>query len=202
MLVLAALLSLATPGSGAPQVAVAPAALVDRFIAALPREAERTTADVLGKQQIAMLEALNPGREAELHKILDRLVACQRPAIHAATIRVVRKLAASLGEERLAKLTLFYEKEQVPFGRLASALDRGETLSAPDRAEFERMLATYPLQDWLDAMSRAHEFAMTEDQDVFDAITKCSLQKDRDMADAGLRLGGARGPASVPAPRL
>jgi hypothetical protein len=188
MLVLAALLSLAAPGSAAPAVPEAPAALVDRFIAALPPDPPRTSADILGKQQIARLEALNPGREAALHTILDRFVACETPVVYAATIRMLRKIAASFGERRLAKLTLFYEKkEQVRFERLGSADARGEKLSAADRAELKRMLTDYPLMDWFDAMGHMKEIAM-EDQAFLAAVTRCSLQKKRELADAGLRV--------------
>jgi hypothetical protein len=185
MHLVALLLSIAAP---APAAAAAPsAALLDRFMAALPAEKPAEAADILGKDEVARLETLNPGRGVDLRRVLADFAACERPIVRAATMRMLRTAATRLGEAKVTQLTLFYERhEEVKFERLATAGEKAGTLGAADQAEFDRMMKDYPLRDWLQALSRLQDEAVRDEAFVA-ALNRCSQKKKDAMAAAKLR---------------
>lgn len=129
-------------------------ALVDRFMAALPPP-DRSAAPTPSAEEMSRLEALNPGKSAEIRPILEAYEACAAAESKTQAVALVRDVARALGETRLLRLTEFYEgPDFVAFEALGARLSKGEELPAADKAEFERLFSAYPLNDFNDTMMR------------------------------------------------
>lgn len=128
-------------------------------------------------EEISRLEALNPGKSAAIRPILEAYGTCAAAESKARAIALIRKVARTLGEARLLRLTEFYEgRDFVAFESFGARLSKGEELPAADKAEFERLLAAYPLSDFRDAMMRV----AVEDAanlGASDKFAKCDLAR-------------------------
>lgn len=173
----------AEPAKGAPSEA-----LVDRFIAAIPdREALTAAEGEIDAGELERLTALNPGKEAQLRKILESNLACTGPAITAGTMRMLRTLARDLGEEKLKKLVGFYEgPDYAAFSALALRMESGAAPSAGDKAAMAKFMAAYPLQDFMDGMNRAGQI-IAGDEVFMTAAMDCAEKQMAALEGAGLK---------------
>jgi hypothetical protein len=129
-------------------------ALIDRFMAALPQP-DPPGAPAPSPGEVARLETLNPGKSALIRPILDAYEACAAAESRTQAVALVRQVARALGEAKLLRLTEFYEGPNfVAFEALGARITKGEEVPAAEKAEFERLIAAYPLSDFRETMMR------------------------------------------------
>lgn len=188
MKLLAALLIALQAQPASAQAPDAPsAALVERFIAALPdREALAAAGAELDSTELARLSALNPGREAQLRAILRRNAGCTGPVIAAGSLRVFRTIAGNLGEDGVRRLIAFYEgPDYAAFAALAARMKDAPKPEAKDKAALDRLMRAYPL-DALNAQLGQAGQVFAADQEFIGAVTKCVNEQRDAMTAAGL----------------
>lgn len=163
-------------------------ALVDRFIAVIPdREEIVGASSEIDPGELSGLVALNPGKEAQVRKILQANLACSGPAVTAGTLRMLRKVARDLGADRLQRLVAFYEgPDYAVFKSLAGRMEASPDPSAEDKAALARLMGAYPLQAFVDGMSRAPEI-IAADEGFMTAATKCAEEQMNALEAAGLK---------------
>ncbi|HYW14705.1 MAG TPA: hypothetical protein VE891_00935 [Allosphingosinicella sp.] len=194
LLAIAALFALqpqpaAAQAAPAEAVSAAPAeALIDRFIAVLP---DREEIDKAGGEidpiELARLATLNPGKEAQVRKVLQANLACTGPAASSASLRMLRTVARNLGDDRLRKLIGFYEgPDYAAFGALARRMAGKAIPSAADGAAMAKLMGAYPLQAFQEQMGRAEEI-MTADAPFMEAAWNCAAEQEKALEAAGLK---------------
>jgi hypothetical protein len=172
----------------AAETSVPPAseALVDRFMTAIPASAQGP-ADNRGADpiQLELLAEINPGRIEEIRPILEAEAACEGPLRREMNGRMLRGVAAGLGEEKLGRLVRFYEGDDY---HLFERLGREEsgTLSESERAELERLLTDYPIEEYAQAISAS--FPAMFDDPAMEPLIRCGLDRARAFERKGLRL--------------
>lgn len=158
--------------------------LVDRFIAVLPDR--QRPLDEVDPADLERLVHLNPGREAAVRPILQGHVGCTAPLMRASTDRMLHQVATHLGAANVEALIRFYQGPDLArFGILAEKADK----SPEESAEFERLLRTYPMQAFMDAMQAASTSAFF-DEAFFEALNACDRARTEALARANLRAGG------------
>lgn len=163
-------------------------ALIDRFIAVIPdrEEFEKPPTDI-DEAELTRLVALNPGKEAQVRKVLKANLACTGPAVKAGGNRLLRTVAKELGEENLKRLVSFYEgPDYAAFKALAGRMEGNAKPSAEDSAALARLMGTYPLQAFIDRMGRAPEI-FAADEGFMTAATKCASEQMEALEAAGLK---------------
>ena len=161
---------------GAQDAVPAGDAVIDRFMAAIPDPGSDPD-----PEQLAYFITLNPGRDADIAPVLQSFAECR----NAYAARALRNVAASLGSERLARLTAFYEGEDF------RALDRitsrpEEELTAQEQAERDRIISAYPIEDFVAAMQPSNPaFSMDEAMAMLD---QCERERDEALQRQGLRV--------------
>jgi hypothetical protein len=186
---IAALLALQPHGGEAQAAQAAPSeALVNRFLASLPdQEQINAVATEIDAGELSRLVALNPGKEAQLRSILKANLACTGPAVTAGTFRMLRTVARELGTDRLQKLVGFYEgPDYAAFKTLGLRMESAAAPSAEDKAAMAKLMAAYPLQAFIDQMSRASEI-IAADQGFMTAALKCATEQVDALTAAGLK---------------
>lgn len=171
-----------------PDVAVAPAAdaLVERFMAVVPPNAQPT--DAPDPDILASLEAANPGREAEVRRLLEAEAACVAPFQAELSRATLREIARSLGDETLGRLIAFYESDD--FRRLTGLVERegGEAaLSDGERADLEAVMSRYPLEAFSQAVT-TRSMDLFAGHPLFDKMTICHAIRVRAMEEARLEF--------------
>ena len=188
MKLLAAAAFFALQAQSVPPAPAAPSeALVDRFIAAIPEWQDEAAETEIDAGELSRLAALNPGKEPQLRSILKANLACSGPAVAAVTMRMLRTIARELGSERLEKLIRFYEgPDYAAFEALATRMQGQTAPSAEDKAAMAKLMAAYPLQDFLDRMNRAPDM-IAADQAFMTAAMKCASEQMEALEAAGLK---------------
>ena len=158
--------------------------LVERFIAALPER--QNPIGQVDPAELARFAQLNPGREGDIHPILEAHARCTAPVREASTNLMLRLVAARLGTTSVEALIRFYEgPDLLRFGALAAKTDR----SAEENAELERLQRAYPLEALMEAMQTAGMDAFNDDS-FFNAMDACDRTRDGALAGARLRSEG------------
>ena len=182
-----ALLAAASPARAQPPAETASEALIDQFVRALPHQEELEVHPAVDPRELARLAAINPGRESALRPILMAHATCTASPQKAATIRLIRVIARDLGPAKLARLIAFYQgPDYATFERLSATADGRQTPPQADRKEIERIMAAYPLADWIGGMGRAAG-RLLDDSEFLDATTRCDAARDAALAQAKLR---------------
>lgn len=187
--VIAAFLALqAQPASAQAPEAAPSEALVERFLAVLPDRAEIDAVDTeVDAAELSALVALNPGKEAQLRSILEANLACSGKAISTGSLRMLRTVARDLGEARLKRLVSFYEgPDYAAFEALGLRMADAAGPSPQEREAMAKLMAAYPLQDWLDGLNRAQEI-IAADQGFLAAALKCAEEQTKALEAAGLK---------------
>jgi len=162
-------------------------ALVDRFMAALPPP-DRSGTPAPSAEEISRIEALNPGKSAQIRPILDAYEACAAAESKTQAVALVRDVARALGEAKLRRLTEFYEgPDFVAFEALAARLSRGEELPAGDKAEFERLFSAYPLNEFNETMMRVAQ-SDAAISGVAERFARCSAARKDAFDRSNLRF--------------
>jgi hypothetical protein len=128
-----------------PPVFTVSEALLDEFVAALPHPEEWAMSTDPDAEELARIEALNPGREKDVRAVLTDSARCSAPVIEAGTRRALRVVGARLGPDKLRRLIAFYRSDE--FRRLDSVdtqRQKGAVLSAAQEEEFSRVMAAHP----------------------------------------------------------
>jgi hypothetical protein len=184
--ILSALLALCASPSLA-QGAPPSEALVDRFMAALPPD-RRALPTAPSAEEVERLEALNPGKSAEIRPILEAYQACAAAESKTQALALLRDVARALGEAKLLRLTSFYEgPDYLAFAALGDRISKGADVSAAEKAEFERLVAEYPLNDFRDTMMKV---AMDDAAKLgaSEKFAKCSAASKQAFDRNGLRF--------------
>ena len=163
-------------------------ALIDRFIAALPDQEELGKAGgEIDPAELGRLSALNPGKEAQVRKVLQGNLACTGPAAVAGSLRMLRTVARNLGEARLRKLISFYEgPDYAAFGALAGRMEGKGSPSAEDSSAMAKLMGAYPLQAFEEQLGRAGEI-LEADQGFMEAALNCASKQVEALEAAGLK---------------
>lgn len=178
----------AQPAPAEPVPAAPSEALIDRFIAVIPdREEIQAQSNEIDAGELGGLVALNPGKEAQVRAVLKSNLACTGPAVTAGTLRMLRTVARNLGAAPLQKLIGFYEgPDYAAFGALAARMEGNSTPSPEDSAAMAKLMGTYPLQAFLQQMSRAEEI-IAADAGFMEAAMKCASAQMEALEAAGLK---------------
>jgi len=185
--VFVALLATFSSAQAQPPAEPASEALIDRFVRALPHQEEFEVHPEVDPRQLARLSAINPGKESTLRPILLAHAACTTPPQKAATMRLIRAIARDLGPAKLERLIAFYQgPDSATFERLSAAADDRQTPPEADRKELERIMAAYPLADWVQAMGSSAR-RLLDDSDFLGAISRCDAARDAALAQAKLK---------------
>jgi hypothetical protein len=189
LLAAAAFLALQAQPLPAPAAPAAPSeALIERFIAVIPdRDEFDKPPTEIDPAELSGLVALNPGKEAQVRKVLKANLACTGPAIKAGGHRMLRTVARELGEEKLKRLVGFYEgPDYAVFKALAERMEGKGKPSAEDSAAMARLMGTYPLQAFMEGMNRAPEIIAADQGFMTDAM-KCASEQMDALEAAGLK---------------
>lgn len=155
--------------------AAAGGSLVDRFMAVVPDPGSEPD-----PTELEYLTTLNPGRSGDIVPILQRFSSCR----NAYGVNALRRVAAGLGEARLTRLIAFYEGADFRiFDRLASQPE--EALSVQERAERDRIMAEYPLADFMAALQPSSPTFSIED--ALAMVERCEEERDAALEQRGLR---------------
>jgi hypothetical protein len=101
--------------------------------------------------------------------------------------RMLRSVAAGLGDEKLGRLASFYEGEDYHlFDGLRLRREEAGTLSEREQNELDRLLAAYPIMEYAEAMRAAFP-AMLEDP-AMERLIQCGLDRAQAFERQGLRL--------------
>jgi hypothetical protein len=166
--------------------ALADDALVDRFMAVVP--ADREPREGPDAAIVAALEAANPGREAEVRRLMEMEAACVAPIQAELSRTTLREIARSLGDETLGRLVAFYESADFERTRALTEREGGErALSESERAELASIARNYPFEEFNQAvMSRSAD--LFAGHPLFDKMTICNTRRMRAMEEADLNL--------------
>jgi hypothetical protein len=143
------------------------------FLKVLPdaKEPPRAGAD---PAEVARLAERHPGREKEIEAILAADARCTAPAREAAMLRMVHATADRLGPERLDRMIAFYEgPDFARFAALGPDRAADKPLSAAEKAEFDRIVAAYPLREFAEAMQASGDGLFT-DPAIGAVFAKCA----------------------------
>lgn len=202
-LMLAALL---VAGQDAPPAPPAPApaseAQVDRFLAVLPghERLEQTDFDV-DPAELERLGTLNPNHVDEIRGALDSYADCAGLANARLSTHIMRTVARALGDEKLGRMVAFYEHEDLAvLGPLMDRAGRGDSLSAAEQAEVDRIRTAYPIEDFGREMTSFNPAFL--DEPLLSAINACEQARDAaferigvvqsaEEAEPGFDVGGA-----------
>jgi hypothetical protein len=155
--------------------------LIDRFIAAVPEG--RQPLEEVDFDEFDRLVQLNPGREGKIRAILQAHALCTAPARRASIERMLRQTATALGTANVEAMIRFYQgPDMTRFGALAVNTDK----NAEENAEFERLLSTYPVEAFEEAIQTAGMEAFI-DEGFFSAMEACDRPKAEALARANLR---------------
>lgn len=163
-------------------------ALIDKFISVLPdvsvaNEVDRTP----DAAELERLSRLNSGRAAEVRRILKAKAACTSTAENASAIAMMRRIARSVGAERVERIIAFYDGEDFNrFAELTGRAEEGETLASSQLAELERIDAAYGLRSFYDAMT-AQKDEIIDDKVFVQAIRACQSNAVAALAQARLK---------------
>jgi hypothetical protein len=161
-------------------------ALVETLLSVLPDRDRINVVRDPDPAEIEFLGGLNPGREAQIRTILGDFETCVAPALAEGTRRMIRTAARSLGDAKLAKLIEFYRSDPAVMVPLLDRLD-GPSPSAADKAEEARLLATYPLAEYMQAFEQAKAAASEDSQFAAEAL-RCEEARDAAIGKAGLKV--------------
>ena len=178
----------AQPQPQAAPVGAVDQALIERFMAALPRsqQALDSTSET-NAELLALFTGLNPGRDAEVRPLVESYARCAAPALREGTLRMFGALARDLGRDKVEALIRFYSgPDFTAFARVAPAAQAG-TLAPADAAELARLLGAYPLADFHAAMRRAGS-ALESDEAFTAGITRCATELRTAMQSRRLRV--------------
>jgi hypothetical protein len=189
LLAIAAAALLALPQAGlaqAPESAPSEA-LIERFIASIPDRDEIDKPQEIDPAELKQLVALNPGKEAQVRSILKANLACTGPAITAGSLRMLRTVARNLGSAKVEKLVRFYEgPDYAAFEALGVRMEKAAVPTAEDKAAMAKLMATYPLQAFLEQMDRAGDI-IAADEGFMTAAMNCASQQVDALTAAGLK---------------
>lgn len=162
-------------------------ALMDRFIAALP-DPRRGQVPPADPEEVARLEALNPGQSDAIRAVLDEGQHCLAPEVEAASLRAIRVIAERLGAAKVEQLIQFYQGEDARTLRaLGDRTDRGETLSGEENARMMRILAAHPeAVEFGRAMQNSGQI-LTDDRVFMEGARRCAINKRNALQQRGLR---------------
>jgi hypothetical protein len=175
----------AQPAASAQPAAPASDATITRFMAAVPPASRSATDRTPDPQDLARYNELNPGRAAEVRAALEEHEGCIGPIIAAGTERILRNIARELGEERVVRLTRFYESQDSHvFDRLSAREE--SSLTEAERAEMDRIVAAYPLTEFLQEMANVRDRA-GQDQVMMNGLSRCAAAMQTDFERRRLR---------------
>ena len=161
--------------------------LMDRLVAALP---DRQTAQVppVEPEEVARLEALNPGQVDAVRAVLEENQRCRGSEIEAATLRVLRVIADRLGAAKVERLIQFYQSEDARTLRtLGDRAHGGEALSGEENAQMMRILAAHPeVVEFAQATQNSGELFMN-DRIFVAGATRCAQDRRNALRQRGLR---------------
>ena len=165
---------------------------VERFLAAIPDADQLHRIDRSPDPiELARLGGFNPGREDEIEPVLEAFAACSSPIANAMGLDGLRFIARGLGSEKLGQLISFYEGDDFRrFSALAPRVAAGETLAPPEQAEFDRIMAGYPLEDFNRAMQDQMPEFFASQTERMGAIDRCRADKDAALARLGVDTVG------------
>jgi hypothetical protein len=181
-------LALLQPGAIA-QPAPANEALVEQLLAVLPDRDLITHQSVPppAPAEVSRLNGLNPGHEADVMEVLNGWQTCVAPAVNAALARVFRRIVAALGEAKTRRMIEFYRGPDLQsFTVLGTRQEHGEALSAVEQRTLQRIFAAYPVEEFAAQIGNLQQMAMRDDA-FLAAVTRCSLDKQAELARRGLR---------------
>jgi hypothetical protein len=188
-----ALAAPATALPAQPQPSAAPAASVDealvaRFIAALPHAQQSLdSTDETNGELLQRFSVLNPGREAEVRTLVEGYSRCAGPALREATVRLFADVARQLGADKVNALIRFYTGPDFKaFAALAPDVQAGR-LTPAAMAEFQRLLAAYPLTEFHATLQRVGS-GLDRDQVFASAITGCARALRTGLESRRLRV--------------
>jgi hypothetical protein len=175
-------LATALVSGGVQAVPPASEATVDAFVAAIPPQKPEPPR---GHGFERWLEELNPGRDNDIRSIVSTYEECIDATRQRYLIEAVRSTASRLGEERLRRLVAFYgSADAKPYEELSKR--DPSSLSATEKATWDRILAKYPLADYLTSEKQTFEQMMGPGGYV-DTLSKCDPAFDAELAKRGLR---------------
>jgi hypothetical protein len=171
-----------------PPLPPAAQAQAERLLAHLPKEqwvARSTTPD---PEKVKRLVALNPGKEALIATILSTFATCSEPAAPVGRNRAHRIGAESLARfspEKIEGLIAFFDgPDFASFEALEGRIKNSATPAAADLAEWERLMAAYPIGDLGVALFQATVAATNEG--AFNALRKCASDMTTGLVEAGI----------------
>jgi hypothetical protein len=181
---------LATAPAIAQPAAAVPEALLDELMSALPHQEEWAMSTDPDAAEVAMIGALNPGREKEVRAVLADHARCLAPAVAGATRRAIRSLAGNLGADKLRRLIAFYRSED--FRRL-DAIDalaqKAKGATPAQEQEMGRIMAANPVvAEFGTAIQRSGE-VVAQDTAFTGAAEQCARALGAAFAGARLKSG-------------
>lgn len=181
-------LALAAQTATAQSATPAGEALIDRFMLVIPGADRIEQADLAPDPvEIERLTGLNPDHGDDVREVLAEFARCSAPARVQLRESGLRMVARQLGDEKLGRLIAFYESEDMArFDALMARTSQGETLSAGDQAELERIMTAYPLTEFAEAFNPFNP-ALWQEVPLAE-ITRCENSRDEAFARLGLRL--------------
>jgi hypothetical protein len=165
-----------------------PDAIVEQLFSTFPGANANHPAPPPPAEEVSQLVALNPGRDDAIMAVLNDFQTCAKPAVEAGSARAMRQSIRTLGERKARLLIQFYGgPDSRRFEALSTREAAGETLSAADLAEAQRILDTYPIAEFAAQVATFPQVAM-RDEVFIAAIRRCSAEKGAALERRGLRL--------------
>lgn len=172
-------------------------ALVERFVAGLPRESWVPGPADSDPETLDLLVRRNPGKETRIALILDDFRKCSEPAVAAAKDRIygIAALSPLLGAAKLERLADFFDGPDWPrFKAVVRRIEASPTPAAADLGERARLMSAYPIADLSGAMTLAAFAAIAEGS--LTAVKRCEGERNAALAEAGIEPP----PGSTPGP--
>jgi hypothetical protein len=155
-------------------------ATIDAFIAALPPEKPGVDpGEAFDQDRLERLIELNPDRQSEIRLVFDANERCEADAKDKASADWLRSSARPLGDEKLILLTDFYRgPDHATFARLSAMSP--DDLAQADKAELDRIVGRYPLDEFAASASAAERDMWSPDGLIGDLL-KCWQAYEAEM---------------------
>jgi hypothetical protein len=176
----------------AAEVDPATEAQIDRLVDASPySESLRIAEASPHPEDLARLQALNPGRTDEVRHLLETQSRCEASVLLASTRDAMREVGRRLGRAKIELLIQFYSgPDYVALTAINERSDAGEAPSDADIATIDRIMRDYPLMEMAEIVTSLGLWTPGE-PNLLERFERCLTDRNAGFERAGLRQASA-----------
>jgi hypothetical protein len=163
-------------------------AQIERLLEALPYSEQLRDSDAApDPEELARLQALNPGRHETVRQLLETQRRCEVTIQLASTRAAFQEVGRRLGRTKVDRLIQFYSGPDFhTLTAIDERSDRGEGRTEPDLATIARIMRDYPLMEMAELI-QSPEVVAAGGPNMFERFEGCLLERNAAFDQTGLR---------------